>query len=132
LLQSQRERDFYFKEREINKNQQRYTLYKLRRKIKHFYNSELPLLIEHGYIVAGVAANDCTVAASSHGAVSMTTISPRTNDKLVNYEAILTKRVKQSGPEGFGPSISAPPKRGTCGSEDRCDILTTLRAQQTC
>ncbi len=36
------------------------------RKIKHFYNSELPLLIEQGYMVAGVAPNSCGVAAGGH------------------------------------------------------------------
>ena len=62
------ERDFLLQRGEINKNQQRYIGYKLRRKIKHFYESELPLLLEQGYItVAGsVADNSCGMAACSH------------------------------------------------------------------
>jgi hypothetical protein len=101
------ERDFLLQRGEINKNQQRYIRYKLRRKIKHFYNNELPLLIEHGYIVAGMAAISCGVAAGSHHEDSRATISPQISNKLLNYEAISTKRVKEAGPEGFGPS--------TCG-----------------
>ena len=52
----------------MDKNQQRYIRYKLRRKIRHFYDSELPLLVEQGYISAAgdVAANSCSVAAGSH------------------------------------------------------------------
>jgi hypothetical protein len=124
LFLSKAERDFLLQRQEINKNQQRYIRYKLRRKIKHFYNNELPLLIEHGYIVAGGAANDCGVAASTHSADSRATVSPQTSDKLVNDEAILAKRSKRTGPRGFDPL--------TCGSEDRRDIRTTLRAQQAC
>ena len=36
---------------------------------------------------------------------------------------------KETDPEGFDPSTSAPTK-GICGSEDRRDVLATLRAQQ--
>lgn len=52
----------------MGKNKQRYIRYKLRRKIKHFYDDELPLLVEQGYITvaSSVAANSCSVAAGSY------------------------------------------------------------------
>jgi hypothetical protein len=67
LFLSKAERDLLLHTGEINKTQQPYIRYKLRRKIKQFYGIELPLLIDHGYIAAGcsgVAANNsCSVAA---------------------------------------------------------------------
>jgi hypothetical protein len=65
LFLTKAERDFLPQRGEISKNMQRYIRYKLRKKIKHFYNSRLPLLIDQGYIIAGVAANSCGVAAGS-------------------------------------------------------------------
>jgi hypothetical protein len=51
--------------RELSKTQQRYIRYKLRKKIREFYNPELPLLIENGYSTAdNVAASSYVVAAS--------------------------------------------------------------------
>jgi hypothetical protein len=54
----------------MSKTRQRYIRYKLRRKIKQFYDVELPLLVDKGYIVnnngSGVGANDYGVAAGSH------------------------------------------------------------------
>jgi hypothetical protein len=65
LFLTKAERDFLLQRGEISKNLQRYIWYKLRKKIKHFYNSRLPLLIEQGYIIASVAANTSGVAAGS-------------------------------------------------------------------
>jgi hypothetical protein len=70
LFLSKAERDFLLQREEMDKNKQRYIRYKLRRKIKQFYDVELPLLVDKGYIVnnngSGVAANDYGVAAGSH------------------------------------------------------------------
>ena len=60
------ERDFLLQSEGMNRNKQRYIRYKLRRKIKHFYDNELPLLVKQGYIADNVAANSSRVAASSH------------------------------------------------------------------
>ena len=70
LFLSKTERDFLLQTREINKTQQRYIRYKLRKKIKQFYSVELPLLSDKGYIVNNMAANDCGVATGSHGGTS--------------------------------------------------------------
>ncbi|MDQ3977892.1 MAG: hypothetical protein M3264_15330 [Thermoproteota archaeon] len=70
MFLSKAERDFLLQRGEPSKNQQRYIRYKLWGKIKHFYNSELPLLIEQGYMVAGVAANSCGVTAGCYGSCS--------------------------------------------------------------
>jgi len=50
LFLSQAERDFILQAKELSKTQQRYIRYKLRKKVKQFYNKELPLLINKGYI----------------------------------------------------------------------------------
>ena len=50
-LLSQAERALLSGVKEFSKTQQRYIRYKLRRKIKEFYNVELPLLMEKGYII---------------------------------------------------------------------------------
>jgi hypothetical protein len=67
-LLSQAECDFLLQKGEISKNQQRYIRYKLRRKIKPFYDNELPHLIEQGNITCrgSVAANNCGLASCSH------------------------------------------------------------------
>ena len=70
MFLSKTERDFLLNTgREISKAQRRYIRYKLRRKIKQFYDVELPLLVDKGYIVnnngSGVAANDYGVAVAA-------------------------------------------------------------------
>ena len=66
-LLSQAERVLLSGRKELSKTQRRYIRYKLRKKIKEFYNLEPPLLIENGYITADiVAANSYGVAASGH------------------------------------------------------------------
>jgi hypothetical protein len=62
-LLTQTERDYLLQRREIGKPQQRYIRYKLHKKIKQFYEIELPLLMEKGYIVA---ASSHAAAISSH------------------------------------------------------------------
>ena len=110
---------------------------RLQKKIERFANEELPLLVDKGLISSSIL-DVRIVTKFRNGSVtencnngqrrdSLLRISPQTNDKQIGHERIMTK----TGPEGFDPSISAPPK-GTCGSEDRRDILTTLRAQQAC
>jgi hypothetical protein len=70
LFLTKAERDLLLQREEMAKNKQRYIRYKLRRKIKQFYDVELPLLVDKGYIVnnngSGVAAYDYGVAAGSH------------------------------------------------------------------
>jgi hypothetical protein len=70
LFLTKAERDLLLQREEMAKNKQRYIRYKLRRKIKQFYDIGLPLLVDKGYIVnnngSGVAANDYGVAAGSH------------------------------------------------------------------
>jgi hypothetical protein len=70
LFLTKAERDFLLQREQNEKNRQRYIRYKLRRKIKHFYDNELPLLVDKGYIVnnngSGVPVNDYGVAAGSH------------------------------------------------------------------
>ena len=68
MFLSKSERNFLLQREDTDKNQQRYIRYKLRRKIKHFYYNELPLLVEQGYISAAsdVAANSWSEAACSH------------------------------------------------------------------
>jgi len=81
LFLSKAERDFLLQRGEISKNLQRYIRYKLRKKIKHFYNRRLPLLIDQGYIIAGVAANSWGVAAGSrHNNNSNNKISARSGN----------------------------------------------------
>ncbi|MDQ3836927.1 MAG: hypothetical protein M3270_08345 [Thermoproteota archaeon] len=41
------ERDLLVQREGMDKNKQQYVRYKLRRKIKHFYDNELPLLVQH-------------------------------------------------------------------------------------
>jgi hypothetical protein len=65
------ELDFLLQNSNFTTTQQRYIRYKLRRKIKQFFGSELPLLMDKGYISNGgvdsmVAANSCGVAVGSH------------------------------------------------------------------
>ena len=51
MLLSQAEKDFLLQTKELSKTQQRFIRYKLRKNVKQFYNNELPLLINKGYIV---------------------------------------------------------------------------------
>lgn len=124
LLLTCTERDFLLGNRDFTKAQQRYIRCRLNKKIKESVSNELTILQDKGYIVGTIAASSSGVAACCNGGDSLVRIPPRTSDKLVNYEAISTKRSKKAGPPSFD--------LGTCGSEDRRDILTTLRAQQAC
>jgi hypothetical protein len=70
LFLSKAERNFFLQRQGMDKNKQRYIRHKLRRKIKHLSDNELPLLVEQGYIAGNVAANSCGVAAGSHSSHS--------------------------------------------------------------
>jgi hypothetical protein len=80
LFLSKSERDFLLNSgRESSKAQQRHIRYKLRRKIKQFYDVELPLLVDRGYIVNN---NGSAVAAAA-------TYIIRTNDNVVTITVIM-------------------------------------------
>jgi hypothetical protein len=66
LFLTKAERDFLIQSEGIDRNKQRYIRYKLRRKIKHFYHNELPLLVKKGYIADDAAANSYSVAVCGH------------------------------------------------------------------
>jgi hypothetical protein len=119
LFLSKAERDFLRQKGVISKNQQRYIRYKLRRKIKHFCNSELPLLIDQGYITPDVAANSYGVAASSHdgGAIRITPI----RDVNIMFES--EAHTERGSPSLVGRGIANPMSERTRGFE----MLSSLR-----
>jgi hypothetical protein len=112
-LLSKLERDLLLNTREINKTQQRYIRYKLRKKIKQFYNVELPLLIEKGYVI-GVAANTNGVAAGSHdgGAIKIGPIS----DINIMFESE-APNTERGSPSLVGRGIANPMSERTRGFE---------------
>jgi hypothetical protein len=60
LFLTKAELNFLPKKEEASKTQQRYIRYKLRKKIKQFYDYDLPLLVDQGYIVRNVASITAT------------------------------------------------------------------------
>ena len=56
LFLTKAELNFLHKKEEASKTQRRYIRYKLRKKIKQFYDYDLPLLVDQGYIVRNVAS----------------------------------------------------------------------------
>ena len=119
MFLSKAERDFLRQKGVISKNQQRYIRYKLRRKIKHFCNSELPLLIDQGYITPDVAANSYGVAANSHdgGAIRITPI----RDVNIMFES--EAHTERGSPSLVGRGIANPMSERTRGFE----MLPSLR-----
>jgi hypothetical protein len=78
---------------------------RLHKKVQLFISQELPLLVEKGYVTEFRNSN----------------VTENCNNNYSTRVGVGTSTASQAGPKGFGPLI--------CGSEDRRDILTTLRAQ---
>lgn len=77
LFLTKAERDFLIQSEGIDRNKQRYTRYKLRRKIKHFYDNELPLLVKKGHIADDAVANRYSVAYAATTTVRVITKKAR-------------------------------------------------------
>ena len=133
---TQAERNLLANTEGLSKSQQRYIRYKLRKKVKRFYDSELPLLIDKGYITTstGITSYYCTAVVGGGGGGSVAANASGVASGSHAYEDNNDKKEQNPRSNVAVGYLHAPWSGGEQCKQDPCRKaygITSHRAWQT-